>query len=76
MKLKLRKRVILKTDKCEKSEKSVLPIFQLEPAVIQFVPDKTRGLGFSDFPKNFRGYMGGIIASSNPMIQPPRLRRR
>ena len=53
---------ITKSEKCEKSEKSIFPISQLERTVVQFVPVKREGWAFSDFPKNFRGCMGGIKA--------------
>jgi hypothetical protein len=48
-----------KNVKCEKYEKPVLPTFQLEPALAQFVPTKSRRWRFSDFSKIFRGYGGG-----------------
>ena len=51
---------LTKSEKCEKSEKSVFQISQLETAVAQFVPNKIGGWVFSDFPKNFRGYMWGV----------------
>ena len=53
-------KVIKKSEKCEKSGKSVLTLFHLESAVDQFVPNKIGGCVFSDFPKNFRGYMWGV----------------
>jgi len=45
--------------KCEKSEKSILALFQLGPATAQAVPTKTRVGHFSDFSKNSQGYTGG-----------------
>ena len=53
-------KAVTKPEKSEKSEKSVFSISQLESAAAQFVPNKIEGWEFSDFSKNFRGYMGGI----------------
>jgi hypothetical protein len=50
--------------KCEKSEKSIFAVFQLEPAIAQAVPTKTRVGHFSDFSKNFRGYTGGAAVAA------------
>ena len=56
--------LIRKSEKCEKSEKSDLLLFQLEPAGVQFVANKIGGWRFSDFPKNFRGCIGGVCSKT------------
>ena len=48
------------SEKCEESEKPAFSFFQLERAAAQFVPNKIGDWVFSDFPKNFRGYMWGV----------------
>jgi hypothetical protein len=53
--------------KCEKSGKPIFAVFQLEPAIAQAVPTKTRVGHFSDFSKNSRGYTGGR-GSKNPNL--------
>jgi len=51
--------VVMKSEKCEKSEKSIIQLFRLEHAATQFVLNKIGEWRFSDFSKIFRGCIGG-----------------